>query len=150
MSGNKNQPVPLTIADPEPGDFSKSHALQPKAHRLIPGGAHTYAKGDDQFPEQAPGFIEGRLLLFLVPSLFLFVALGLQTIKRKTAGIPALAALLISFCFLIPRWQPLSTSLHRRGSRKRGQPLIMSKSIAPQRTFFLLLLFRRISVAVLS
>ena len=24
---------------------------------LFPGGAHTYAKGDDQFPEQAPGFI---------------------------------------------------------------------------------------------
>lgn len=40
-----------------PMDFSKSRALQPKAHRLIPGGAHTYAKGDDQYPEQAPGFI---------------------------------------------------------------------------------------------
>lgn len=37
--------------------FSKSDSLQPKAHRLIPGGAHTYAKGDDQFPERAPGFI---------------------------------------------------------------------------------------------
>ncbi len=45
---------------------------------------------------------QGRLLLFLVPSLFLFVALGLQTIKRKTAGIPALAALLIGFLFLDP------------------------------------------------
>jgi glutamate-1-semialdehyde 2,1-aminomutase len=38
-------------------DYSKSRGLQPKAHRLIPGGSHTYAKGDDQFPEQAPGFI---------------------------------------------------------------------------------------------
>jgi glutamate-1-semialdehyde 2,1-aminomutase len=38
-------------------DFSRSRALQPRAHELIPGGAHTYAKGDDQFPEQAPGFI---------------------------------------------------------------------------------------------
>jgi glutamate-1-semialdehyde 2,1-aminomutase len=38
-------------------DFSKSRALQPKAHRLIPGGSHTYAKGDDQYPERAPGFI---------------------------------------------------------------------------------------------
>src|SRR5690606_21790952 len=26
-------------------------------HRLIPGGCHTYAKGDDQYPEEAPGFI---------------------------------------------------------------------------------------------
>jgi glutamate-1-semialdehyde 2,1-aminomutase len=31
--------------------------LRERAHRHIPGGAHTYAKGDDQFPEQAPGFI---------------------------------------------------------------------------------------------
>jgi len=38
-------------------DFSKSREFQPKAHKLIPGGAHTYAKGDDQFPERAPGFI---------------------------------------------------------------------------------------------
>ena len=41
----------------ESQDFSKSRALQPKAHRLIPAGSHTYAKGDDQFPELAPGFI---------------------------------------------------------------------------------------------
>jgi glutamate-1-semialdehyde 2,1-aminomutase len=38
-------------------DFSQSCALQPKAQRLIPGGAHTYAKGDDQYPVNAPGFI---------------------------------------------------------------------------------------------
>lgn len=37
--------------------FDKSIALREKAHALIPGGCHTYAKGDDQFPEQAPGFI---------------------------------------------------------------------------------------------
>ncbi len=35
----------------------EAHALQRKAHRLIPGGAHTYAKGDDQFPECAPPFM---------------------------------------------------------------------------------------------
>ena len=31
-------------------DLSQSLAHQTKAHRLIPGAAHTYAKGDDQFP----------------------------------------------------------------------------------------------------
>lgn len=36
---------------------SVSRALQRRAHELIPGGCHTYAKGDDQFPEQAPAFI---------------------------------------------------------------------------------------------
>jgi glutamate-1-semialdehyde 2,1-aminomutase len=37
--------------------FDRSRELQQKSHRLIPGGAHTYAKGDDQYPELAPGFI---------------------------------------------------------------------------------------------
>ncbi|MCB9134321.1 MAG: glutamate-1-semialdehyde 2,1-aminomutase [Anaerolineales bacterium] len=37
--------------------FDKSKLLQPKSHALIPGGAHTYAKGDDQYPELSPGFI---------------------------------------------------------------------------------------------
>jgi glutamate-1-semialdehyde 2,1-aminomutase len=31
--------------------------LQRRAHELIPGGAHTYAKGDDQYPQVAPPFI---------------------------------------------------------------------------------------------
>ena len=38
--------------------FTQSRILQKKSHQLIPGGAHTYAKGDDQFPVLAPGFIQ--------------------------------------------------------------------------------------------
>jgi glutamate-1-semialdehyde 2,1-aminomutase len=38
--------------------YALSKQLQSQAHRLIPGGAHTYAKGDDQYPELAPGFID--------------------------------------------------------------------------------------------
>jgi glutamate-1-semialdehyde 2,1-aminomutase len=38
-------------------NFSKSQKQQVRAHAIIPGGAHTYAKGVDQFPEQAPGFV---------------------------------------------------------------------------------------------
>ena len=38
-------------------EFSESRALQSVAHKLIPGGSHTYAKGDDQFPALAPAFI---------------------------------------------------------------------------------------------
>jgi len=37
--------------------FEGSNRLRERAHDLIPGGCHTYAKGDDQFPEQAPAFI---------------------------------------------------------------------------------------------
>jgi glutamate-1-semialdehyde 2,1-aminomutase len=41
--------------------FDRSKALREKAQALIPGGAHVYAKGDDQYPIQAPGFIERGL-----------------------------------------------------------------------------------------
>lgn len=35
----------------------RSERLRQRAHELIPGGCHTYSKGDDQFPERAPRFI---------------------------------------------------------------------------------------------
>lgn len=35
----------------------RSTDLQDRAHRAIPGGCHTYAKGDDQYPANAPAFI---------------------------------------------------------------------------------------------
>ncbi|MET4256296.1 hypothetical protein ABIC09_001227 [Bradyrhizobium sp. S3.12.5] len=37
--------------------FSASDELRLRARAAIPGGAHTYAKGDDQYPLLAPGFI---------------------------------------------------------------------------------------------
>jgi glutamate-1-semialdehyde 2,1-aminomutase len=37
--------------------FEKSLALQQRFNALIPGGAHTYAKGDDQFPAFMPPYI---------------------------------------------------------------------------------------------
>ena len=37
--------------------FAQGRRLAAKAHRLIPGGSHTYAKGDDQYPLLAPSFI---------------------------------------------------------------------------------------------
>ncbi len=38
-------------------NFARSKDLQKTSHLMIPGGAHTYAKGDDQYPEQSPAFI---------------------------------------------------------------------------------------------
>jgi glutamate-1-semialdehyde 2,1-aminomutase len=43
---------------PLPVDFSRSEAMRARLRKAIPGGAHTYAKGDDQFPELSPGVIE--------------------------------------------------------------------------------------------
>jgi glutamate-1-semialdehyde 2,1-aminomutase len=37
--------------------FEISDRLRERAHCLIPAGAHTYSKGDDQFPQLSPGFI---------------------------------------------------------------------------------------------
>ena len=40
--------------------FEVSNALRARFHELIPGGAHTYAKGDDQYPEDmAPYIVRG-------------------------------------------------------------------------------------------
>ncbi|KXF79506.1 glutamate-1-semialdehyde 2,1-aminomutase [Paramesorhizobium deserti] len=43
--------------DAQTPPFENSDRLRRKAHSLIPGGAHTYAKGDDQYPVLSPGFI---------------------------------------------------------------------------------------------
>jgi glutamate-1-semialdehyde 2,1-aminomutase len=37
--------------------YAEGKALAKRAHELIPGGAHTYAKGDDQYPQESPAFI---------------------------------------------------------------------------------------------
>jgi glutamate-1-semialdehyde 2,1-aminomutase len=38
-------------------NLDRSRQLQSRFHRIIPGGSHTYAKGDDQFPESPPIYI---------------------------------------------------------------------------------------------
>lgn len=41
--------------------FAQSSQIVDRLHRLVPGGAHTYAKGDDQYPEgMAPVIVRGR------------------------------------------------------------------------------------------
>ena len=47
-----------TTPDPEAVRFRASRVHQAHAHRMIPGGAHTYAKGDDQMPEWMPVVID--------------------------------------------------------------------------------------------
>lgn len=39
-------------------EFKKSLQIQKKFNDTIPGGSHTYAKGDDQYPEFMPPYIE--------------------------------------------------------------------------------------------
>ena len=43
-----------------PPMFDKSSAAQARLHELVPGGAHTYARGSDQYPEDmAPVIARG-------------------------------------------------------------------------------------------
>jgi glutamate-1-semialdehyde 2,1-aminomutase len=53
----KDLSMTVNIPQPTTGVSPATRSLQRRAHDLIPGGAHTYAKGDDQFPETAPPFI---------------------------------------------------------------------------------------------
>lgn len=41
--------------------FARSDAARARLHELVPGGAHTYARGDDQYPEHmAPILVRGN------------------------------------------------------------------------------------------
>jgi glutamate-1-semialdehyde 2,1-aminomutase len=74
---------------------SHSRALQAKAHRLIPGGAHTYAKGNDQYPEQAPGFIvrgQGCHVWDVDGNEFIEYGMGLRAVTLGHAYAPVVQA----------------------------------------------------------
>ena len=64
-------------------NFEKSKALQSKCHALIPGGCHTYAKGDDQYPILSPGFIikgEGCRVWDVDGNEFIEYGMGLRSV----------------------------------------------------------------------
>ena len=63
--------------------YAKNNDLRTKAHMLIPGGAHTYSKGDDQFPSNAPGFItrgKGAYVWDTAGNKFLDWGMGLRSV----------------------------------------------------------------------
>ena len=76
-------------------NFDKSNALKHKSHDLIPGGSHTYAKGDDQYPELAPGFIErgkGCHVWDLDGNEFIEYGMGLRSVTLGHAYEPVVEA----------------------------------------------------------
>ena len=65
-------------------NFSKSNEYRKIIHNLIPGGAHTYSKGDDQFPLNSPaafthGF--GAYLWDLDGNKYLDCSMGLTSVS---------------------------------------------------------------------
>src|SRR5258708_34803955 len=82
-------------------DFSNSDALRRKSHALIPGGSHTYAKGDDQYPVRSPGFIvrgEGGHVWDADGNEFIGYGMGLRAVTlghgHRPVGEPADPAML--------------------------------------------------------
>jgi glutamate-1-semialdehyde 2,1-aminomutase len=76
-------------------NFTKSKALQNKFHALIPGGAHTYAKGDDQYPEFAAPYIvrgEGCHVWDLDGNEFIEYGMGLRSVTLGHAYKPVVDA----------------------------------------------------------
>src|ERR1051326_1860559 len=54
-----NKPHLNPSGEKEENKISYNKAYYSEAlHRLIPGGAHTYSRGDDQYPENAPAILE--------------------------------------------------------------------------------------------
>jgi glutamate-1-semialdehyde 2,1-aminomutase len=75
--------------------LKNSSAYREKIHSLIPGGAHTYTKGDDQFPLIAPAAIrkgKGSKVWDLDGNEYLDCSMGLTSVSLGHAYEPVLKA----------------------------------------------------------
>lgn len=76
-------------------NFKKSDEYRAKIHTLIPGGAHTYSKGDDQFPILSPAAIthgKGVYVWDLDGNKYLDCSMGLTSVSLGHAYEPVLEA----------------------------------------------------------
>ena len=75
--------------------YGKSKELQKISHAIIPGGAHTYAKGDDQYPVDAPGFLvrgKGCHVWDVDGNEFIEYGMGLRSVTLGHAYEPVIEA----------------------------------------------------------
>lgn len=75
--------------------FSKSQMLNKKFHSTIPGGSHTYAKGDDQYPETALPYMvrgEGCHVWDVDGNEFIEYGMGLRSVTLGHAYAPVVEA----------------------------------------------------------
>ena len=76
-------------------NYKNSQIYRSKIHSLIPGGAHTYSKGDDQFPELSPAAIShgrGAHVWDIDGNKFLDCSMGLTSVSLGHAYEPVLVA----------------------------------------------------------
>ena len=75
--------------------FNKSNEYRNEIHKLIPGGAHTYSKGDDQFPLLSPAAIshgKGAYVWDIDDNMYLDCSMGLTSVSLGHAYEPVLSA----------------------------------------------------------
>lgn len=75
--------------------FDRSNALRSRFHAVIPGGAHTYAKGDDQYPEGMAPIIQrgkGSHVWDVDGNEFIEYGSGLRAVSLGHAYAPVLEA----------------------------------------------------------
>ncbi len=75
-------------------NFKNSDLYRKKIHNLIPGGAHTYSKGDDQFPLLSPAAIshgKGGHIFDIDGNKFLDCSMGLTSVSLGHAYEPVIA-----------------------------------------------------------
>jgi len=75
--------------------FSGSNNLHDRFHAIIPGGAHTYAKGDDQFPQYYAPYIvrgDGCHVWDVDGNKFLELSMGLRSVTLGHAYKPVVEA----------------------------------------------------------
>jgi spore coat polysaccharide biosynthesis protein SpsF len=74
-------------------NFTESDKYRKQIHDLIPGGAHTYSKGDDQFPQLAPAAIaygKGAYVWDIDGNQYLDCSMGLTSVGLGHAYEPVL------------------------------------------------------------
>jgi glutamate-1-semialdehyde aminotransferase/spore coat polysaccharide biosynthesis protein SpsF (cytidylyltransferase family) len=74
-------------------NFQNSNVYRSKIHDLIPGGAHTYSKGDDQFPQLSPAAIaygKGAYVWDLDGNKYLDCSMGLGSVSLGHAYEPVI------------------------------------------------------------
>jgi glutamate-1-semialdehyde 2,1-aminomutase len=76
-------------------NVTQSRNLQTKFHSIVPGGAHTYAKGDDQFPEFMPVYLvrgKGAHVWDMDGNEFIEYGMGLRSVTLGHAYEPVAEA----------------------------------------------------------
>ncbi|MCX8080345.1 MAG: glutamate-1-semialdehyde 2,1-aminomutase [Bacteroidia bacterium] len=76
-------------------NLKNSAEFKRKIHQMVPGGAHTYSKGDDQFPELCPAAIshgKGAYVWDIDGNCYLDCSMGLSSVSLGHAYEPVLKA----------------------------------------------------------